>query len=135
MINPTEDIRQGAFLESLKRNNRQIKDDRAAAIVEDAEIGYRRKVEDLERSLKQMLRDQNNMLDLSPENVTTLKVASDFNSEDFISRDHKLGVDIRNQKIKLEVAKERYLHLFGTGENNFTASPLPIGSEETNNQQ
>ncbi len=32
----------GAFIDSLKRNNKQIRDDRATAIAEDAQIMYRR---------------------------------------------------------------------------------------------
>jgi len=39
---------QGAFIESLKRNNKQIRDDRAASIVDIAQLKYKRKVEDLE---------------------------------------------------------------------------------------
>jgi len=35
----------GAFIDSLKRNNRQIRDDRATAISEDTELMYKRTVE------------------------------------------------------------------------------------------
>ena len=37
----------GAFYGSLKRNNKQIRDDRALAIAEDTELVYKRKIEDL----------------------------------------------------------------------------------------
>jgi len=40
--------KQGAFLSSLKRNNKQIRDDRAIAIGESAQLIYKRAVEDLE---------------------------------------------------------------------------------------
>lgn len=43
-----DEKREGAFLSSLKRNNKQIRDDRATAIAEDAQVLYRRTVEDLE---------------------------------------------------------------------------------------
>jgi Adenylosuccinate synthetase len=55
--------KQGAFLSSLKRNNKQIRDDRAIAIGESAQLIYKRAVEDLEVGIKQMKRDQENMLD------------------------------------------------------------------------
>lgn len=42
-----ETINNGAFIESLKRNNRQIREDRALNISEDAELLYKRKIEDL----------------------------------------------------------------------------------------
>jgi hypothetical protein len=114
MADPQVDpVGQGAFIESLKRNNRQIRDDRAAAIGEDAQIMYRRKVEDLDVLIKRMRRDRESMLDLSPENALSLKLASDFNAEEFVEKDIKLGVDIRNAEIKLEIARKQYEYLFG----------------------
>lgn len=71
----------GAFVASLKRNNKQIRDDRATAIAEDTEVLYKRKVEDLELSIRKMQREQENMLDLSPTNAQSLVLASDFNSK------------------------------------------------------
>lgn len=103
----------GAFIDSLKRNNRQIRDDRATAIGETAQIKYRRAVEDIEVKLKQMKRDRENMLDLSPENAMSLKLASDFNADEFVNKDIELGVSIRNTEIKLEIAKKQYEFLFG----------------------
>jgi hypothetical protein len=110
----TDEKPNGAFIESLKRNNKQIRDDRAAAISEDAQLLYKREVEDLEVSIRRMERDQDNMLDLSPENAMSLKLASDFNAADYVSKDIELGVKIRNAKIKLEIAKDRYGYLFGS---------------------
>ena len=105
----------GAFVDSLKRNNKQIRDDRATAICEDAQIMYRRKVEDLEVKIKRMRRDRDNMLDLSPENALSLKLASDFNSEEYVEKDIQLGVNIRNAEIQLEIATKQYKYLFGEG--------------------
>ena len=53
------------------------------------------------------------MLDLSPTNAQSLIVASDFDADAYVAKDLKLGVDIRNTEIKLQVAKERYKILFG----------------------
>jgi hypothetical protein len=106
-------VQQGAFLASLKRNNKQIRDDRATAIAEDAQIMYRREVEDLEVQIKRMKRDRDNALDLSPTDAMSLKLASDFNSKEFVRKDIELGVNIRNAEIQLEIAKKQYEILFG----------------------
>ena len=105
--------KEGAFIQSLKRNNKQIRDDRAQAIGEDAELLYKRQVEDLDVGISRMKRDQENMLDLSPENSMSLKLASDFNADEYVKKDLELGVKIRNEEIKLEIAKKRYDYLFG----------------------
>jgi hypothetical protein len=104
---------EGAFLGALKRNNKQIRDDRAVAIVESAQLVYKRKVEDLEMSIKQMKRDQENMLDLSPTNAQSLVMASDFDSAKYVEKDIEIGVKIRNAEITLDIAKKRYEYLFG----------------------
>ncbi len=104
---------EGAFVASLKRNNRQIKDDRAESIGEDAQMRYRRTVEDLAMSIKRMKRKRENMLDMSPDNALSLMVANNFDSEKFVEEDIKLGIDIRNAEIKFEIADAQYDRLFG----------------------
>ena len=104
---------KGAFISSLKRNNKQIRDDRATAISETTQMLYRRKVEDLEVELKQMMRERENMLDLSPTNSQSLVLASDFKAQEFVEKEIDLGVKIRNTEITLEIARERYNYLFG----------------------
>jgi len=106
-------VKKGAFIESLRRNNSKIRDDRATAISEDAQLLFKRAVEDLNVEVRKMERDQENMLDLSPENSLSLKLASDFNAVEYVAKDIELGVKIRNAKIKLDIAKARYQHLFG----------------------
>ena len=103
----------GAFYASLIRNNRQIRDDRATAIMEDTELVYKRKIEDFELMIKKMKREQENMLDLSPTNAQSLVLASDFDSSAYVDKDIEIGVKIRNMEIKLEIAKTRYAYLFG----------------------
>ena len=113
MSTPDTTVKSGAFIESLKRNNKQIRDDRATAISEDAQLLFKRAVEDLNVEVRKMERDQENMLDLSPDNSMSLKLASDFNAAEYVAKDIELGVKIRNLKIKLDIAKARYQHLFG----------------------
>jgi hypothetical protein len=110
-----ETVEQGAFLESLKRNNVKIREDRAAAIGEDAELIYKREVEDLALQLKRLKREQESMLDLSPTDADSLVLASDFDAKDYVARDIELAVKIRNLEIKHELAAARYAYLFGEG--------------------
>uniref|UniRef100_A0A6M3JYP8 TolC family protein n=1 Tax=viral metagenome TaxID=1070528 RepID=A0A6M3JYP8_9ZZZZ len=104
---------EGAFITSLKRNNAKIREDRAQAIVEAAQLNYKRTVEDLEMNIKQMKREQENMLDLSPTTAISLVLASDFDSVEYTKKDIELGIKIREAEIKLDIAKKRYAYLFG----------------------
>lgn len=113
MENEKDEVQNGgAFFGSLKRNNKQIRDDRAIAIAEDTQLVYKRKIEDLDLSIKKMKREQENMLDLSPTNAQSLILASDFDSAIYTEKDIDLGVKIRNAEITLEIATKRYNYLF-----------------------
>jgi len=115
MVDETTVVEQpkGAFLESLVRNNRKIREDRARAIGEDTQLLYKRKIEDLQLSITRLKREQENMLDLSPTDAQSLVLASDFDSEVYTAKDIELGVKIRNEEIRLEIAQKRYKYLFG----------------------
>lgn len=104
---------KGKFAASLLRNNKQIKADRGLAIVEDAEMIFKRTVEDIETKIKRMKRDRDNMLDLSPGDKVTLKLAVDFDAPQFVTDYLALGISIRNEEIKLGIAKQGYNELFG----------------------
>lgn len=106
-------VMPGAFEASLKRNNAKIRQDRAVAIVENAQIVYKRSIEDFELEIKRLKRDQENMIDLSPTHADSLILASDFKAKDYTDKDISIGVEIRNLEIKLEIAKKRYQYLFG----------------------
>jgi hypothetical protein len=103
---------KGAFVGSLIRNNKKIKEDRAIAIAESAEMLYKRTVEDTQLRIKQLKRDRDAMLDLSPTDAQSLIMASDFDAKVFVDKDIKLGIEIRNLEITLEIAQKRYDHLF-----------------------
>ena len=113
MSDDKTDLAEGAFITSLKRNNRKIREDRAQAIAEDAQVMYKRTIEDLQLSIKRMNRELENMLDMSPENAQSLIVASDFKAEEYVKKELEIGLRIRNAEIKLEIAQKRYKYLFG----------------------
>jgi hypothetical protein len=104
---------KGAFMESLVRNNKKIREDRALAIGEAAEMIYKRRVEDLRLKIKQLKRERDAMLDLSPTTADSLVLASDFDEQKFVDREIDLGLKIRENEITLEIAEDRYTHLFG----------------------
>lgn len=103
---------KGVFVDSLKRNNKKIRDDRAVAIAEDAQMIYKRTVEDYELEIRRLRRERDGMLDLSPTTADSLVLATDFNSKAFVEKDIEIGVNIRNLEIKLDIAKSRYESLF-----------------------
>lgn len=117
--NATEQLDQlsGAFVESLKRNNKKIRDDRALAIAEDTQMIYKREIEDITLQIKKMRRERENMLDLSPTDAQSLVLASQFDAKKFVADDIDLAVSIRLAEIKLELAQKRYNQLF-TSQNN-----------------
>lgn len=112
-LNPVQlDALEGRFVESLKRNNKKIREDRAIAISEDAEMMYKRTVEDIAQEIKKLKRERDAMLDLSPTTADSLVLASDFKSKEFVDKDLQIGITLRNLEIKLEVAMARYKFLF-----------------------
>lgn len=100
------------FIESLKRNNDQIREDRAKTIGEDSELIYRRRVEDIELKIKRLEREQEGLIDISPLDKNSLTFA-DFQPEAFVQKDMELSLTIRNLNIQFEVTKKRFEYLFG----------------------
>ena len=107
---------KGAFVTSLQRNNKTIREDRAANIAEDALIIYKRSIEYLEYKIRKAKQIRENALDLSPTNAMSLMVASEFDAKGFQEQDLALSLEIRNDSIKIAVLKARFAYLFEGGE-------------------
>lgn len=105
-------FKQGALGQSLLRNNKQIKEARAIEIIEDAEITFKRKIEDIGREILSLERKKRNMIDLSPTTADSLILASDFDSLNFMQKYLEIGLEIRNKEIQLEILKNDYEALF-----------------------
>ena len=103
---------KGAFMESLVRTNKEIRTDRAMAIAENAELLFKREVEDLAIQIKRKKRDRENLLDQSPTNAQSLVVASDFDGKKFVDNYVRLGIEIRELEIRYEIASKSYKRLF-----------------------
>lgn len=104
---------KGTFQQSLYRNNKQIRADRANSIIATAQIQYKRAIEDLATGIQQAGWDLEGLLDLSPTNTQSLVLASDFNALDFVQKDQALRLKIYNEKIKLKELIAGYVELFG----------------------
>ena len=107
---------EGAFRQSLLRNNTEIRQDRAESLADDARTLYHRQIEDLELELRSLRRRQEDLLDLSPTDADSLVLAADFDAEAYSRQDLDLSVKIRNTEIKYELARVRFRTLFGTDE-------------------
>ena len=103
---------KGSFVNSLKRNNKQIRDDRALSIAEDAKMLFKREVEDSATRLKRLKRDLENLLDLSGNETTKIISPSDFIAKDFVANNLKIGLAIRDEEIKFDILNKRYNELF-----------------------
>lgn len=107
-----EDELKPRFIESLQRNNDQIREDRARTIGADSELIYRRRIEDIELKIKRLEREQEGLIDISPLDRNSLTFA-DFQPETFVQKDIELSLTIKNLNIQLEVAVKRFEYLFG----------------------
>jgi len=103
---------KGTFVASLRRSNKEIRDDRALAIAEDAELLFKREVEDVTTELKRLKRDRDNMLDLGGTDKNKIINPTDFDSKGFVAKDLAIGLKIRDCEIKLEILSKRYNELF-----------------------
>ena len=111
-VKGVEEIK-GALYQSLNRNNKEIKADRAEAIGEDLEMTYSRGVQDIARKLKRLSRERDAMFDLSPTNTQSLILASELHADDILAKDQNYSIQMRQVEIELDIAQKRYEYLFG----------------------
>lgn len=109
----TTEQKVSALAATLSRNTSQIKADRASEISELLEIEAKRKVEDIDREVKQLERRRKSSLDLSPDNTYSIMKVKDFEPKDFMDVYTNLGLQIREAKVRLNIAKQAYNELFG----------------------
>ena len=74
---------------------------------------YKRKVEDIAMDITRAIRDQKLAFDFSPTNSQSLVMAKDVKSVDILEKDLATSVKVRELRIHLNMAKDRYNFLFG----------------------
>jgi hypothetical protein len=114
MADETEVVENKGFLEaSLKRSNKQIREERGEDVKIDLELVYKRDVEDAERDINRLERNRVKMFDFSVTNTQSLVMAKDLDALDIKEKDMAVRVEIRNAKIALGLSKSAYNFLFG----------------------
>lgn len=113
-INTLQVSENAVFGQSLKRNNTQIKKDRADELTRSTFIKYKRAVEDLDEEIYRLITDRNNMLDLSPSSIQSLMPAKDFDAGRYLLEDIKLSKEIREKTIIANITRQRCNYLFNT---------------------
>lgn len=109
----SQEEKKGFVYESLGRSNSQIRKDRGDDIAEELELAFKRDVEDCSRKVQRLERERRNMYDFSPSQTTSLVLMKDVKADEILVKDKAITLDIRNAKIELELAQERYQELFG----------------------
>ena len=103
-------VQQGAFYASLKRNNREIRQDRADAIGRALQLRYKRKIEDIDEEIYQAQTRRENALDLSPSVIGSLNPAKDFDTEsNFYNQLEKRRLRIKELKAKKDELKKQVI--------------------------
>lgn len=103
----------GKFADALARSGSKVRKERAHQISSSAERAFRRKKEDLESDLEELLVKKDIMLDMSPNNTHSIISADEFDGNKFSTAYHEICLKIREIKINLEVATQAYNELFG----------------------
>jgi hypothetical protein len=106
----------GAFASSLLRNASKIKEDRALAILRNGEKHFRRQVEDIQDRIANLQSERDALLDMSPTDINSLVLASDFKAEEFYNTIRKITLSIREARVELEEMQAQYQWLFGVAE-------------------
>lgn len=104
---------QGAFIASLRRNNKQIRDERAQEIYDTIEMLYRRKVEDVSLKVKRYKSQLTTNMDMSPETIGSLVPAESEKTINFVERDFEIIANLTSEELLLEKVHARYEFLFG----------------------
>lgn len=113
MREEAQEEKKGFVYESLGRSNSQIRKDRGDDIAEELELAFKRDVEDCSRKVQRLERERRNMYDFSPSQTTSLVLMKDVKADEILVKDKAITLDIRNAKIELKLAQERYQDLFG----------------------
>lgn len=104
---------KGALQQSLDRNSKTIRADRAEQIADDTRLEYRRKIEDLQRDIKKLQRTNAALLDMSPDNTTSIISSKNFEPVDFVETRAQNSIEIYKKEKELEIVSKDFELLFG----------------------
>lgn len=104
---------KGALGQSLARNSKQIKLDRAMNIHRTGEKEFRRRIEDLDDRIINLSQERDSLLDMSPDDANKLTIGTDFRASEFYEAVRKFTLQIRETKVELDEMKAQYEYIFG----------------------
>lgn len=113
MPEDTTPAKGGALQQSLDRNSKTIRKDRAQTISDTARLRYRRAIEDKHLSLRECKSQQDALIDMSPDNTMSIIRVADFDAEEFVKANADLARKIYDLSIVIEVMTADYKRLFG----------------------
>lgn len=102
---------KGRFLENLQKSNESIRKDRAVTISEGVELTYKRKIEDSEIAIKELVRSLDGMMDINPTLSTSLDYGT-FDQSTWVDKRVSILTEIQIKRRILESIKTDYKSLF-----------------------
>ena len=94
-------------------NEKPAGSERATVDSESAESLYNREMQKLERLIRSLKRERDNMANRPLTDKQTSEITYAFNSGAYVSKEIEIGVRIRDLEKKLENARKRFQFLFG----------------------
>lgn len=108
-----EEQTTGLFEDSLKRNFKQIREDRASIMTRSSLSVYKGKIDKLYLDLDKLEIDRNNLLDFAGDSTTRIVSLEQFDADVFCSKDEEITLKMRELRIRIEELTQRYKALFG----------------------
>jgi hypothetical protein len=105
--------KQGSNIAFTMGNEKPTASKRATVAAKDAESLYKREMQNLERLIRLLKKEQDNMANLSPTDKRASEITDAIDSGTYVSKEIEIGVKIRDLEKKLETAKKRFQFLFG----------------------
>lgn len=105
---------KGLLGETLKRNTKEIREERGKTLYEDLSVEYEREIQDLEREIRRKESEQNRQFDFSPGTTISLSFAENFDPRTILKQDQEKSLDINNLRVKRNLLAKRSNTLFGT---------------------
>lgn len=108
---------RGALYAALDRSHEMIRAERADAIKESARLAYRRRIEDLNVTVKGLERAQSDVLDLAGDSTFNIINSKKFDAEGFVATNAANAIALKDTREKLAVLVSDYERLFGVKPN------------------
>lgn len=100
------------FLESLRRSNEEVRDERSELINSNARLAYIRYIEHLKTELKRLAIEQEELFDFHSIDGNNIVLGTNFNADLLVASDMNIMAKRLNIQIGLDQAEKRFAELF-----------------------